>query len=78
MSPSSRMRSAPAFTFKVSIPTPGRYVIWSQVNLGGTETFAPFWFDVAKPLEFQVFHCHALVDQLVQGIDADLQVGVHE
>ena len=38
----------PAFTFKVSIPTPGRYVIWSQVNLGGTETFAPFWFDVAS------------------------------
>jgi hypothetical protein len=39
----------PAFTFKVSIPAPGRYVIWSQVNLGGTETFAPFWFDVARP-----------------------------
>jgi hypothetical protein len=39
----------PSFTFKVSIPAPGRYVIWSQVNLAGTETFAPFWFDVAKP-----------------------------
>jgi hypothetical protein len=39
----------PAFTFRVSIPSPGRYVIWSQVNLGGTESFAPFWFDVAKP-----------------------------
>ncbi len=37
----------PSFTFRVTIPTPGRYVIWSQVNLGGTETFAPFWFDVA-------------------------------
>jgi len=40
--------SNPSFTFKVSIPAPGRYVIWSQVNLGGTESFAPFWFDVAK------------------------------
>jgi hypothetical protein len=38
----------PAFTFRVMIPAPGRYVIWSQVNLGGRETFAPFWFDVAK------------------------------
>jgi hypothetical protein len=37
----------PTFTFRVSIPTAGRYVIWSQVNLGGTEIFAPFWFDVA-------------------------------
>jgi hypothetical protein len=37
----------PTFTFRVSIPTAGRYVIWSQVNLGGTEVFAPFWFDVA-------------------------------
>ena len=39
---------SPAFTFKVTIPSPGRYVIWSQVNLGGTETYAPFWFDVAR------------------------------
>jgi hypothetical protein len=38
----------PSFTFRVTIPTPGRYVIWSQVNLGGTETFAPFWFDVSR------------------------------
>jgi hypothetical protein len=38
----------PTFTFRVSIPAPGRYVVWSQVNLGGTEVFAPFWFDVAK------------------------------
>ncbi len=40
-------RLAPAFTFKVTIPAAGRYVIWSQVNLAGTETYAPFWFDVA-------------------------------
>jgi hypothetical protein len=38
----------PTFTFRVTIPTPGRYVIWSQVDLAGTETFAPFWFDVVR------------------------------
>jgi hypothetical protein len=37
----------PTFTFKITIPNPGHYVIWSQVNLGGRELFAPFWFDVA-------------------------------
>ena len=36
----------PELTFKVTIPQAGRYVIWSQVNLGGTEVFAPFWIDV--------------------------------
>lgn len=36
----------PELTFKVLIPQAGRYVIWSQVNLGGTEIFAPFWIDV--------------------------------
>ncbi|MEI6105410.1 MAG: hypothetical protein WCR49_00235 [Opitutae bacterium] len=36
----------PELTFKVTIPQPGRYVIWSQVNLAGTEVFAPFWIDV--------------------------------
>ncbi len=38
----------PTFTFRVTIPAAGRYVIWSQVNLGGRESFAPFWFDVGK------------------------------
>ena len=38
--------ATPTFTFRVTVPTPGRYVIWSQVDLGGTEVFAPFWFDV--------------------------------
>jgi hypothetical protein len=38
----------PSFTFRVTIPAAGRYVIWSQVNLGGTETFAPFWFEVSR------------------------------
>jgi hypothetical protein len=37
----------PTFSFKITIPQAGRYVIWSQVNLGGHEVFAPFWFDVA-------------------------------
>ena len=36
----------PTLSFKITIPTAGRYVIWAQVNLGGRETFAPFWFDV--------------------------------
>lgn len=36
----------PELTFKVTIPAPGRYVIWAQVNLRGTEAFVPFWVDV--------------------------------
>jgi hypothetical protein len=36
----------PRLTFKITIPRAGRYVIWSQVNLGGTETFVPFWVEV--------------------------------
>ena len=38
----------PRFTFRVTIPSPGRYVIWSQMNLAGRETYAPFWFDVGN------------------------------
>jgi hypothetical protein len=37
----------PELNFKVTIPAPGRYVIWAQVNLGGSEIFVPFWVDVA-------------------------------
>lgn len=36
----------PELNFKVTIPQPGRYVIWAQVSLGGGEVFAPFWVDV--------------------------------
>ncbi len=36
----------PVLNFKVTIPQPGRYAIWAQVNLGGTEVFVPFWLDV--------------------------------
>jgi hypothetical protein len=36
----------PVLNFKVTIPQPGRYVIWAQVNLGGDEVFEPFWIDV--------------------------------
>lgn len=36
----------PLLSFKITIPRPGRYVIWSQVILEGREVFAPFWFDV--------------------------------
>lgn len=38
----------PTLTFRVMIPAPGRYVIWSQVNLAGREETVPFWFEVAK------------------------------
>lgn len=37
---------APRLTFKITIPQSGRYVIWAQVNLGGTETFVPFPVEV--------------------------------
>lgn len=37
----------PQLTFQVQIPQAGRYVIWSQVQIGGRERFAPFWFEVA-------------------------------
>jgi len=36
----------PELHFRITIPQPGRYVIWAQVNLGGTEAFVPFWVDV--------------------------------
>ncbi|MSU46746.1 MAG: hypothetical protein EXS42_06400 [Lacunisphaera sp.] len=36
----------PELNFKVTIPSSGRYAIWAQVNLGGTEVFVPFWVDV--------------------------------
>jgi hypothetical protein len=38
----------PVLNFKVSIPASGSYVIWAQLNLGGRETFVPFWFDVEE------------------------------
>lgn len=37
----------PTLNFKLTIPMPGRYIVWAQVNLGGTETFVPF----ALPVE---------------------------
>ncbi|HUJ41961.1 MAG TPA: hypothetical protein VLW52_00015 [Opitutaceae bacterium] len=37
----------PQLAFRVQIPQAGRYVIWSQVKVGGRERFAPFWFEVA-------------------------------
>jgi hypothetical protein len=38
----------PTLNFKLTIPRTGRYVIWAQVNLGGTETFVPFDFAVGE------------------------------
>jgi hypothetical protein len=37
----------PTLTFKITIPTPGSYVVWAQTNVGGREVFAPFWLAVA-------------------------------
>ncbi len=36
----------PELNFSVTIPQPGRYVIWAQVDLAGSEVFVPFWIDV--------------------------------
>lgn len=36
----------PSLSFRVTIPQRGRYVLWAQVNMDGTELFAPFWFVV--------------------------------
>ena len=36
----------PELTFKVTIPQPGRYVIWGQVNIDGTIISVPFWLEV--------------------------------
>jgi hypothetical protein len=36
----------PLLNFKLTIPRAGRYVIWAQVNLGGSEVFVPFEFPV--------------------------------
>jgi hypothetical protein len=38
----------PQLNFKVTIPEPGRYVVWAQVNLGGTEVFRAFPVEVGK------------------------------
>ena len=37
---------APDLHFKITIPESGRYVIWGQIVLDGSETFVPFWFEV--------------------------------
>ncbi len=39
--------AAPRLTFMITIPNPGLYVIWAQLNIGGLEEFVPFWFEVA-------------------------------
>lgn len=36
----------PELTFKITVPQPGSYVVWAQVNLAGVEMFAPFWIEV--------------------------------
>lgn len=36
----------PRLTFKITIPKPGRYVVWAQVKLGDEESFVPFPVEV--------------------------------
>lgn len=38
----------PRLTFQVTIPKPGRYVIWAQTNIAGRERVAPFNIDVGQ------------------------------
>lgn len=38
----------PTLNFKLTIPREGRYIVWSQVNLAGEETFVPFELMVEK------------------------------
>ena len=34
--------TAPQLEFKLTIPNPGKYVIWAQVNIAGADVFVPF------------------------------------
>ena len=36
----------PVLNFKLTIPRPGRYVVWAQLNVAGTEMFVPFELQV--------------------------------
>jgi len=36
----------PSLSFKLTIPSAGRYVIWAQVGIDGRELFVPFWLSV--------------------------------
>lgn len=38
----------PELNFRITIPRAGRYVIWSQVMLNGSERFVPFCFEVIQ------------------------------
>jgi hypothetical protein len=36
----------PVLNFKLTIPRAGRFIVWAQINLAGTETFVPFALQV--------------------------------
>jgi hypothetical protein len=38
----------PTLKFKLTVPAAGRYIIWSQVNLGGQEVAVPFALEVIR------------------------------
>jgi hypothetical protein len=39
--------TAPELAFRVTIPNPGRYIVWAQVRMEGRDRFAPFSLEVA-------------------------------
>jgi hypothetical protein len=39
--------TAPVLAFRVTIPQPGRYIVWAQVRMEGRDRFAPFSLEVA-------------------------------
>ena len=38
----------PVLNFKLTIPKPGDYTVWAQLNVGGSETFVPFMVSVVE------------------------------
>lgn len=39
--------TTPTLAFRVTIPKPGRFIVWAQVRMEGSDRFAPFILDVA-------------------------------
>jgi hypothetical protein len=39
--------TTPTLAFRVTIPNPGRYIVWAQVRMEGRDRFAPFSLEVA-------------------------------
>jgi len=47
LDPNAELNShRPLLSFKLTIPSSGRYVIWAQIGINGRELFVPFWLSV--------------------------------